>query len=67
MNSFHLKYGCQPIQTTVPITARNELQNHAHAARDILELFCPLNYENGTIILKVFGFPHSIVAEGNNG
>jgi hypothetical protein len=28
MKSFHLKYDCQLIQTTVPTTARNELQNH---------------------------------------
>jgi hypothetical protein len=28
MKSFHLKYGCQLVQTTVPTTARNELQNH---------------------------------------
>jgi hypothetical protein len=28
LKSFHLKYGWQLIQTTVPTTARNELQNH---------------------------------------
>jgi len=30
MKSFHLKYGWQLIQTTIPTTTRNELQNHEY-------------------------------------